>query len=222
MTLLRAFFARFLVFFSLTLVSLCSMGARINFEDAHQVLGHGGDPASFYQGDGLTFSGDYFGIIEGVTNGDSGNFMLEGSNGAASLAVNEYGESIVLSFDHELSFLCFDIGGSWSAQLENAEYVFPRLQLTVYIGTTPIHTEEVTLEDNRRDGRGIWRTYSFSAVDEVSLEVLGSGYPDWPVWAIDNIRFDEECGVFVPPMDDQVLIKTGSRLLFIQFPDVDS
>ena len=74
------------------IMSLCfsnnTLALEIDFEDAFSALGHEGDPSSFYSSQGLTINGNYFGILEGVSRGDSGNFDLEGTAGPASLAIN--------------------------------------------------------------------------------------------------------------------------------------
>ena len=66
--------------------------ATIDFEDMYAAQGEVNDPATYYQSSfGVTFGGTYWGVIGGVTNGDAGNWDLEGTNGPSSLADGDDG-----------------------------------------------------------------------------------------------------------------------------------
>jgi len=171
----------------LLLVSLLTAQANaqtFNFEDALATLGHEGNPATFYENQGLRFSGSYNGVIEGSSNGDAGNYQLEGTNGPASLAADSVGilgQTISLNFACAQTALNFDLG---AAYFNISQTPIPLdIQITSYLNGVQQSDQTITVEDVLNDGNGTWYPQVFTNVDRVSLvSVAGGG-----TWAVDNI-----------------------------------
>ncbi len=183
-----------------------AVAAVFDFEDALSDLGHAGDPANYYQALGLTFNGSYTGVISGVSNGDPGNFNLEGTNGPASLAatsITTLGENIELNFSSQLGFLCFDLGAAWFSPAQTPTPLDIRIRS--YLGITQQSDVTLTVEDMLKNGEGTWYQQSFSNIDRVHMEsVAGNG-----TWAVDNIVTNEACppapdnnSIFIPIIDN--------------------
>jgi len=183
-----------------------------DFEDALTALGHGGNPATFYEGQGLRFSGDYDGVIEGTSNGNAGNYRLNGTNGPASLAaysVETLGQEISLNFACEQTSLNFDLG---AAKFGNQTPTPLNIRVTSYLDGVQQSNQVITVEDVLKDGNGTWYPQIFANVDRITLvPVAGGG-----TWAIDNIVvahaqpcvFSDDTGFFVIPTP------TGGAVLF--------
>jgi len=173
--------------FALIALETSAQGQTIDFEDAFDALGQGGNPSTFYQSQGLTVSGGYFGLIEGVSRGDAGRFNLEGTAGAASLAANDQGHSMSLQFASTQNQICIDIGTAFFEQ--EPDGVSVRLQ--VFNGVNQVESRDIFLVDSNRDGMGEWLSIPVANFDRVIITQLSGSV----VWAIDNIRFqvDENC-----------------------------
>jgi len=160
-----------------------------DFEDAETALGHGGDPANFYQVNGLVFTGSYFGVISGTSNGDPGNFKLEGTNGPASLAATSIpaaSESIEMSFSSTLNTLCFDLGAAYFNQTQTP--VPLDIRIISSLNGIQQSNQLVTLEDALKNGEGTWYLRGFTNIDKISLEAVAGG----GTWAVDNIVTDDQ------------------------------
>lgn len=166
----------------------------IDFEDAFTTLGFQGDPTNFFISDGLTISGTYFGLLEGVSRGDSGNFDLEGTSGPASLAANNVGHSIELNFNRVLNTLCIDIGSAHFAQQPGS----PTVTISGFANGQLEHTENFTVVDTLLNGEGTWYSKSFANLDRLTIESTSGTL----IWAIDNIVVDQAC----EPSDDDLII----------------
>ena len=160
-----------------------SIGAAtvIDFEDAYNALGYTGNPVSFYQAsDGVRFEGNNFGLLADVSNGDPGNFNLEGTNGPASLSVNTINHVIDMVFDSAFSSLVLDLGISNGLTSE--------ITIDTYIGNVLQDSNVINLTDGLNNGLGDWHELDWSNRDRVKLTASGG----WRAWAIDNLRIDEQ------------------------------
>lgn len=157
-------------------VSSFANAGLIDFEDAWDDLGYRGQPDNYYLAYGLTISGDYFGLISGVTQGDSGNFDLEGTNSPAVLAVNTLGHTIELIFGSSTN-VSLDIGVAFG----NSSNVL----VSTYLGGNLISSNTLTISDSLNGGFGTWTQQDWVGVDKIELQASG-GYR---AWAIDNVQF---------------------------------
>ena len=98
----------------ITLASGAASAATINFDDAYELLGDLGNPATFYSSEGVTISGTYLGIVPGKGYGDPGGWGLEGTNGSASLGCNA-GNNCSPTFDFASPVDDVSLDGGWRA-----------------------------------------------------------------------------------------------------------
>lgn len=174
-----------LVFLLLGLFVSVSNATVIDFEDAYADLGYQGQPTDYYAADGLTIGGYYFGLISGVSQGDTGNFNLEGTNSPASLAVNQIGQQIELNFGSAVN-LSLDLGVSNGYESNIAVHT--------YLDNNFLNGSSSNYIDILNNGLGTWTTLSWSNIDRITLTATGG----WRAWAIDNIQFDNVASVPEP------------------------
>lgn len=147
----------------------------INFEDSYADLGYTGQPTNYYSADGLTIGGNYFGLIGGVSQGDPGNFYIEGTNGPSSLAANTIGHTIDLMFNSEMN-LDLDLGVSFGET--------SNITINTYLNGGLINSSLNTYTDTINNSLGTWSTLSWSNIDRVTLNATSG----WRAWSIDNLN----------------------------------
>ena len=154
--------------------------AVISFDDAYAVLGDAGNPDSFYTSQGVTIFGTYFGLAGGVGNGDPGNWHLEGTNGAAFLAINQgTSGSPTFSFDTPITAGSLDLGVSFRMTIV--------LQVTGFLGESQVFQEQVSISDDNENDEGTWETFQFSTpVDKLVVQKVGGDFAAFG-YGIDNV-----------------------------------
>ncbi|MDQ1315771.1 MAG: hypothetical protein QG662_1880 [Pseudomonadota bacterium] len=167
----------------LAMIVSMSFGAAhadiLAFDDAWSANGDTYVPTSYYPG--VTISGDTIGVMGGVSNGDPGNWDLEGTNGPAFLGVNSgVGSATTFTLSSPVTSFSMDVGlaNGW-----NNDFT-----LTAFLGATPVHSVSFTLTD-ANGGTGTWHTAAISGVgafDSVTLtSTSGTGF----AWGMDNVVF---------------------------------
>lgn len=126
---------------------------------------------------GVHFNSDqrHGGIVRGgLSNGDPGNWDLEGTNGPQFLGHNSFGYTGLIEFDMPVSQFKVD-AASGHASLTN-------LTFDAYIGNTLV--ESVTLAHSPEE---VWTTIELSAVGITRIEYRASR-----AYGLDNLRFIPE------------------------------
>ncbi|MCP5070637.1 MAG: PEP-CTERM sorting domain-containing protein, partial [bacterium] len=160
--------------------------SNLSFDDAYSDNGHASDPASYYTAShGVTISGTYFGIVDGVSNGDTGVWALDGTNGPAVLGSDSGLSSLpTFSFDSTQGEVSLDVGISGGAT--------DTITVTSFLGGSPADTDVVPITDDN-NGSGTWVTIqSQGPLDEVRVTTT-SGTD----FGIDNVTFVPEPGTVV-------------------------
>jgi hypothetical protein len=139
-----------------------------------------------YQGLGVTFANiGSAGTWGGISNGDPGNWDLEGTNGASFYGI-QADAIISLSFDSIIDDFSLDTSRSLGSQNTNT------FTLTAYLGGSSIAQQTIT-----QAAINDWTTVSFTgfSFDEVQLT---SANGSRPVYGIDNVTFNESAPVPEP------------------------
>jgi len=171
--MLKAAFAGFII-----LISGFANATLINFEDIYSDLGEESDPGSYYfLSHGVTFSGDYYGVNGGVSNGDVGNWDFDGTNGSAYLGNNRVGGvTTTMSFTNIISSISFDLGENF-----DDTNIF---SINLFLGSALVDSQNLTVIDND-NGTGTWETFNSSQqFDYITITGQGSSG-----WGLDNIEF---------------------------------
>jgi len=168
-----------------TVVAACAAaatGETIAFDDAWADLTFPGDPATYYQPRyGVTFDGGYI-VWGGNSNGDPGNWNLEGTNGPAFLGHNSASSLTgpTINFAGTQEQVTFDVGvpNSFSFTLE----------------VTPVNsgivgaTQSFALAGNGGPD-GVWTTIALEGpLDEVRI-AFQAGTASGIFYGIDNLNF---------------------------------
>ncbi len=169
--------------FSLFLAS--ANATVIDFEDAYTDLGYTGKPTNYYSADGLTIGGNYLGLIGGVSQGDPGNFDLEGTNGPSSLAVNRVNHIIDLNFGSATD-LALDLGIDFGGT--------SNITINTYLSGNLVSSSLDAYTDTLDNGLGTWSTLNWSNIDRVTLNATSG----WRAWSVDNLQFDNAASVPEP------------------------
>jgi hypothetical protein len=159
--------------------------AVIDFEDAYADLGYKGQPTNYYSADGLTIGGNYFGLIGGVSQGDPGNFDLEGTNGPSSLAVNTINHTIDLIFGSTTD-LFLDLGIDFGNT--------SNITINTYLNGSLMSSSLDAYTDTLNNGLGTWSTLNWSNIDRVTLNATSG----WRAWSLDNLQFNNTASVPEP------------------------
>ena len=97
-------------------------------------------PGELYAYEGVHFSSGSAGAQNGVSNGDSGNWSLEGTNGAYYLGFNGYpGYTETITLDTATTGVELDVSRANGSSLGDT------FTLTAYAGTSMVATQTVTL-----------------------------------------------------------------------------
>lgn len=148
----------------------------ITFDDAYAALGRPADPATFYSSLGLTFSGAYFGLVDGAA--DPGNWGLDGTNGRVFLGSNNGPfSSPTFNFATPVDSFSVDAGVSFgsAATLTASGFLNNVLVDEDYIAITDLYTRT-----------GTWGTLSLSGtMDKIVISAKGAD-----AFGLDNAILD--------------------------------
>jgi hypothetical protein len=131
-----------------------------------------------YQSIGVNFTNvGSAAVRDGISNGDTGNWDLEGTNGAYFYGMQS-GSTISISFDNIISDFAIDTSRSLGSDASDT------FTLTAFLGASNVGSQTIT-----QQAINDWTTVSFFgfSFDEVQLT---SGGIARPVYGIDNIIFD--------------------------------
>lgn len=147
------------------------------------------DPATYYQAsDGVTFTGNYYSNIGGNSNGDPGNWNLDGINGPVFLGTNAgIGSGPNVHFASPAYDVTLDVGlpgHNWTNDII----------VTGFLGASIIESHTVNIASPTDPGN--WDTVGFgSALDRIEVRLgAGSGF----AFGIDNIVFNSTPAVPEP------------------------
>lgn len=174
-----------LILWALPCEAQVNLSTVVAFDDAYSSLGESGNPATFYQASGVTFSGNYLGIVGGKGNGDPGNWDLFGTNGTAFLGNNSgAGSSITINLASAVNFISFDVGVAFGWQIS-----FSAID---YLSGSQVSTFSFSMTDTSGGNEiGTWQTVTFSGAatfNKVTLQMLSSNNGGF-AYGVDNIRF---------------------------------
>ncbi len=152
----------------------------ISFEEFAADNSNGGIPADRYDFLGVTFdSTDDGSTWDGLTNGDPGNWDLEGTNGPTFSGFNGGSYAIVMLFDSDIT--AFSLDAARSNGSSNGT-----LTLEGWRDGVLVETVNADLGDINS-----WANVSISeTVDEVRLAGSGSGFHPF---GVDNIQWGGGC-----------------------------
>lgn len=167
--------------------------AMIAFDDALEVLGELGNPSSFYNSQGVTISGLYLGLVGGVSNGDPGNWDLEGTVGAAFLGTNQgtSGNPTIQFSDPQTGSIDIGVPFGWTSFF----------LVSGSLDGSSVFSSSISINDNN-SGQGTWRTFVFSSAIDTLVVQLTSGTAS--AYGIDNVQF-----AIVPEPSSVVLLGLG-------------
>lgn len=146
----------------------------INFEGAYAANGNGSDPNLFYSNP--TFTGNYFGVVGGLGNGDPGNWGLMGTNGSAFWGFNVNVTGGML-FGTDVIDFSMDISRS------NGSSTGQTLLIDFYNNSVLVGSDFIVLGTINS-----WTTIIFNGIlfDEVQFAGSQNGFSPY---GIDNIQF---------------------------------
>jgi hypothetical protein len=131
--------------------------------DAYSDGGYGFDPATYYQVQhGLTISGTYFGVAEGVANGDTGAWGADGTDGPAFLGTDTgVSNLLTFQFDSAKEEVRLDVGvGNGDSDT---------FTVSSFLAGSPVGSEVLFITDDL-NGSGTWATATLTGLfDEVRV-----------------------------------------------------
>jgi hypothetical protein len=136
-----------------------------------------------YLGVHFNSDGRHSGIVRlGISQGDPGNWRLEGTNGPAFLGFNSYSYSLTAYFDEEMNYISLDVSRSAGSSAGNT------FTLETYNGAELLDSQTVVLGPIND-----WTTVNLS-VDHIDrIRWFGSG-TDFHPYGVDNLTFVPEPG----------------------------
>lgn len=178
---------------ALTLGLILAAGANattITFDEFAAQNSNSGAVTNQYAGDGVTFSLGNVGIWSGLSNGDPGNWLLEGTNGPDFLGFNGYGAyggySETLTFSSAINSFSADFARS-NGSVDGV------ITLDAFNGATLVASDTGTFGD-----LSVWMTLTLNGAsfDSVTWSGTGSGFHPY---GVDNVVFgDAPAGVPEP------------------------
>lgn len=190
-------FLRIISVLCLSLVLSCAARAQgvitLKFDDL-AALSH---PLEQYNALGVHFSTGDFGVIQGVANGDPGNWWLNGTNGAYFLGYNSIsGFSQAITFDFAAASVTLDVSRA------NGSSSFDTFTLNAYDSSNIlVGTQTLTY-----GAINTWSTLTMSGTDIRKISYTGSYN-----MGIDNIRITPFTAV--PEASTLALLGSGLGLL---------
>jgi len=175
----------------------------INFEEFPADNANGTLPTDRYADLGVTFIGTDDGSTwDGISNGDPGTWLLEGSNGPTFSGFNGGSYSLTMLFNTDI----FEFSVDADRAIDSA----PEDTLTVQGWNNGVMVDSVTMTMNG------WTTFTLSeAVDVVVLQGNGEGFHPF---GVDNIRW---CAVAVASRKVDIGTEVGGNLDSLSFSDED-
>lgn len=182
-----------LVLFASTALATAASAATITFDEFAPDNTNGAIPAGRYAALGVTFVGTDDGSTWGGNSaGNPGNWLLEGTNGAAFSGFNGDSYSQTLTFASQFSFFSLDAARS-SGSIDGV------ITLQAFNGATLVGTTSVALGAINQ-----WSTLSFSGLfDRVTYTGTGSGFHPF---GVDNLVFENRAGAVPEPASWMMMI----------------
>jgi hypothetical protein len=181
--------SRALLLFALAslLISAASLSATtINF-DEFPAGDNGIAITTLYSYLGVTFGPTNAGVWEGLSQGDPGNWGLEGTNGPQFLGFNGgNGYNEVVTFNNPVNFVSLDFSRSNGSS-------DGMIMLSAFDGMTLLGSTSVVLGDINT-----WSTLSLSFPTITSIEWDGTGSGFHP-YGVDNFQFTPSGGTTPEP-----------------------
>ena len=163
-----------------TILVLCASANAyvINFDEIPPANDNSGFLTEEYAALGIHFvTTDDGSIMGGMSNGDPGNWDLEGTNGPAFLGFNGASYSAIANFDVAMGLVSLDVSRSAGSSSGDT------FTLDAYSGNTLVGTQTVTLGPINT-----WSTLSISAAGFDSIQMSGAGLGFHP-FGVDNLKF---------------------------------
>jgi len=150
----------------------------INFDEIAPANGNFGFLTEEYAALGIHFvTTDDGSIFGGMSNGDPGNWDLEGTNGPAFLGFNGASYSAIANFDVAMGFVSLDVSRSLGSADGNT------FTLDAYSGINLVGSQTVTLGPINT-----WSTVSITGAGFDSIQMSGAGGGFHP-FGVDNLIF---------------------------------
>jgi hypothetical protein len=159
--------------FALAAASLARAQAviSITFDD----IAAGSQPAEQYAGLGVHFGTGPYGVVQGLSNGDPGNWGVDGTAGPYFLGFNgPYTETI--TFDTAAPGVSLDVSRT------NGSSPSDTFTLTAFAGATQVGTQTITLATIN-----VWQTVTIVATGITSITLADNGTGFAP-FGIDNLK----------------------------------
>jgi hypothetical protein len=160
-------------FFLILASPIAASGAVINFED----LSHGTVVTNQYAGLGATFGPGNFGVVGGISEGDPGNWDLDGTNGPHFLGFNgPYDQTITWSSD--INGFSLDVSRSLGSGAGNT-FTLTGLQNGVIVDSEVVALGAINT----------WTTVTLTGLfDEIQWVGAGAGFHPF---GVDNLVFNQ-------------------------------
>jgi hypothetical protein len=185
-----------ILFFPFLLVGNVS-AAGINFEEFDAVNGNFGYLSNEYNYLGVTFiNTDDGSTWDGLTNGDPGNWGLEGTNGSTFLGFNGQSYSSTLQFAMDISSFSFDVSRS-NGSTEQDSFTAEAYDSSANL------LESIAIDFGEINS---WTTVSFTSSNIASISWVGTGRQFHP-FGVDNLQWEESASV--PEPATMILFGTG-------------
>lgn len=154
----------------------------INFDD----ISFGSQPAEQYALQGIHFLGGDGGIQNGLTNGDSGNWGVDGTAGPFFLGFNGPSAPDVLQSDPYKEKISFDFTAtsiSLDVSRTSGSTAADTFILQAYAGSTLVDAQSVTL-----NAINTWQTVTVTGSGITNVLLIGQGAGYHP-YGVDNLQF---------------------------------
>ena len=142
-------------------------------------------PGEQYAGLGVHFGSGPAGVQNGLTNGDTGNWLLDGTAGPFFLGFNgtpSYSETV--TFDFGITSVSLDVSRA------NGSAPTDTFTLTAFSGASLVDSQTITLSN----AINVWSTVTVSASNITSVQILGGGAGFHP-FGVDRFQFIPEPSV---------------------------
>ena len=139
----------------------------LRFDDVYATDGYGADPDAYYDEHGVSLNNDSgFGVIDGESNGDTGNWYIEGTNGPAAWGLWSGAHSI--SFNIPTDGLSIDfLRGHQDVSSVNVIASLDGTTVETKSFSLSGDTESVTVTFSKKLDKIFWTSASSFGVDNV-------------------------------------------------------